>query len=252
MDETSKATAAPSTQITVVIVDDHELTRYGTKRLLARDRHTTVVGEAASGSDAISLIEELKPDVVILDIRLPDGSGIDVVKAAKKVAPQTKILILSAYDDDRYVRSLMRLGVQGYVLKTISAPEFKDAVREIGEGNLVFPRELSAKVLRTLQNSDQRDDRALSSSSFTAREREVLNHMAEGLSNREIATALGISRRTVESHVQRLLLKLGAASRTQAVVTALRNPWLQVGATGSSAHSPMRSRRLATVSAGNS
>ena len=138
---------------TVVVVDDHELVRRGVRHLLRRDQGIRVVGESATASDAIQLLEQLQPDVAILDVRLGQGSGTDVARAAKDIAPTTKILILSAYDDDCYVRSLARLGVSGYLLKTASAKELGSAVQDIAKGGLVFPPGIAQSVTRLLQEN---------------------------------------------------------------------------------------------------
>lgn len=138
-------------RVTVLLVDDHDLLREGTKQLLERDPLIEVVGEATGSSDAISSIEELQPDVVILDISLREGNGIDVVKACRKVAPETKILMLSASDEDQYVRSFLRLGVRGYLVKTALATEVIKSVRDVAEGKLVFPAGIADKVVGILQ-----------------------------------------------------------------------------------------------------
>ena len=210
-------------KVTVVLVDDHELAREGTKHMLSRDSRIEVVGEAAGSREGISLIAALQPDVAIVDVRLREGSGIDIVNASRGVASKTRILILSAYDDDRYVRSLMRVGVRGYLMKTASAGELREAVHDVAEGHLVFPRDIADKVLSILRGDKRVNGRAQTNGHLTARESEVLERMGDGLSNREIGSALGISLKTVEAHVQRVLLKLGAASRTQAVASVLRS-----------------------------
>jgi DNA-binding NarL/FixJ family response regulator len=213
-----------SSQITVVLVDDHELARVGVQRILKRDTHIKVVGEASSSNDAISLIVELRPEVAVLDIRLRQGSGLDVIHSCKKMAAKTKMLILSAYDDERYVGPLVRLGVRGYLLKTVSADELRKAVRDVAEGKLVYPQEVADKVLDVLQ-ANEANGRASGQTSLngslTNRERDILERMGQGLTNSEIGGVLGISVKTVESHVRHLFLKLGAKNRTQAVLKAL-------------------------------
>ncbi len=209
-------------RITVVLVDDHDLTREGAKQILEDDPCIEVVGEAAGSEEAISLVSELQPSVVVLDIRLKQGSGLDVVRASAKAAPKTRILVLSAYDDEGYVKPLVRLGVHGYLVKTVSAEEFKKAVHDVAEGDLVFPREIAGSVLGVLRN--ETDPRAVASASggLTSRESEVLGCIGHGLTNREIAEKLDISLKTVEAHVRHLLSKLGVTSRTQAVLAAFK------------------------------
>ena len=211
--------------ISVLLVDDHELMRQGAKQSLQRDPAFRVVGEAAEGDEAIRMIQELKPDVVVLDIRLKDGdkSGVDIVRVLKKISPSTKALIFSAFDDEMYVKPLIKLGVRGYLVKTASTKEFKRAVLDVAQGNLVFPREIAGAVLGVIQ-TDKSGPPA--TPHLTRRETEVLHHMGDGLTNKEIAETLEISLKTVEAHVQNLLNKLGVSSRTQAVVTAMKGEML--------------------------
>lgn len=221
--------------IRVVLVDDHELARHGVRRMLGSDTSIEVVGEAESCWSAISLITQLRPEVVILDIRLRDGSGIEVSRAAKKLAPDSKLLVLSAYDDSQYVVSMVKLGVSGYLTKSSSCEDLIKAVHCAAEGWLVFSPDIAHKVAGMLQKDGgcssgdgegevgleepakaQRSDQTL-----TGREAEVLQHMFRGLRNRDIAEAMGISAKTVEVHIHRILLKLGARNRSQAILNSL-------------------------------
>jgi NarL family two-component system response regulator LiaR len=206
----------------VVLVDDHELAREGMKSVLAQEKDIEVVGEAVDSFDAISVIEECRPDVAVVDIRLRRGSGLDVVKACRETAHSTKFLVISAYDDHHYVKSMVRLGVRGYLVKSASTQEIVTSIRDVAEGDLVFPRAVADKVLELLASDDRPARRKVGGSLLTGREYEVLEHIGEGLTNREIARVLGISMKTVEAHVRHLLLKLRVTSRTQAVVLMMR------------------------------
>jgi DNA-binding NarL/FixJ family response regulator len=168
------------------------------------------------------MIEELQPDILILDIRLRGSSGLDVAKACKTIAPKTKVLIVSAYDDQHYVRPLVRLGVRGYLNKSISGEELRRAIHDLVEGKLVFPNGVANKVLAALTQDDGPARRNVAYANLTERESEVLLRISEGLTNREIGTVLGISMKTVDAHVRSLLLKLRAKSRTQAVASVMR------------------------------
>jgi DNA-binding NarL/FixJ family response regulator len=206
----------------VALVDDHELVRQGMiKQVLARDRCVKVVGEAADVPHAISMIEQLQPDVVLRDIQLREGSGLDVAGACQTIAPETKVLIVSAHDDQQYVKSLIRMGVRGYLSKTTSGGDLRRAILDLGEGNLVFPSSVADKVLAAFKQDDGSAGRMKAKASLTRGETEVLDRISEGLTNREISTALGISMKTVDVHVRRLLLKLRAKSRTQAVASVM-------------------------------
>ena len=227
--------------ITVVLVDDHELARQGVRSLLDTDPDIMVVGEADTSVEAIALIRRLQPDVVILDIRLRQGTGVDVTLAIKKLKLNTKVLILTAYDDPRYFRYLMRLGVQGYVTKDTSAEELAIAVHDVAACRPVLPKPGSLArhaplvergefdVLRREQPESAVADgrRTAAQGTLTAREKEVLGCIARGLRNNEIADTMNIAPKTVEAHVEHVLAKLGAKSRTQAVVCALRSGWLR-------------------------
>lgn len=226
---------------TVILVDDHELARQGVRKLLGNDASIEVVGEAESCWRAISLIAELRPEVVILDVRLRDGSGIQVTRAAGKLAPDSRILVLSAYDDSQYVISMVKLGVSGYLTKTLSSEDLIRAVHYAAEGWLVFSPDIADKVASLLRRNASaplyeskgeggcgelaRGQR--SGEGLTGREAEVLQHMFRGLRNRDIAEAMGISIKTVEVHMHRILLKLGARNRSQAIVSSLGMGYLQ-------------------------
>ncbi len=203
-------------KITVVLVDDHELYRRGIKSLLDTDPEIAVVGEAADCEEASRVIAEHQPNVAILDVRLPDGTGMDLARVVKELSPPTKAMALSAYEEDGYVLALARLGVYAYLLKTASAAELLAAVRHVASGGLMFPAAVAGKVMSLLAGTPVTAT-PHATTGLTRRETEVLRSLSDGLRNREIADRMGISVRTVESHVDRLLLKLGVRSRTQAV-----------------------------------
>ena len=208
--------------IKVVVIEDHEATRQKITDSFSKDQDIMVVGEAAGSEEAITLIGRLKPDVAIVDIRLRDGSGIDVSKAAKIIAPNTKILVLTAYDDEQYVRALAKLGVCGYLVKAGSTYELSRTVRDIAEGWLIFAPQVAVKISGFLSSDDVYPEQRRATPTLTARETEVLQHVASGLRNSEIAEAMTIAVKTVEAHMDNILLKLSAKSRTEAVMTALR------------------------------
>jgi len=246
--------------IKVILVDDHELARHGVRKLLGGDAGIEVVGEAESCWGAISLISRLQPEVVILDIRLRQGNGIEVSRAVRKMAPATKILVLSAYDDSQYVVSMVKLGISGYLTKSSSAEDLIRAVHYAARGWLVFSPDIADKLANLLRRSgdapadEAKGDgelggstRERSGGSLTGREAEVLQHMFRGLSNRNIADAMGISSKTVEIHIHRILLKLGAKNRSQAIVNSLGLGYLRgiavpVGPVGSTSRGPLVSQ----------
>ncbi|MBI2171083.1 MAG: response regulator transcription factor [Chloroflexi bacterium] len=215
--------------VTVVVVDDQETIRQGIKASLTQDRNIRVIGEAASSKEAISLIGQLKPDVAVVDIRLGEGSGIDVSKAVKTISPTTKILVVSAYDYGQYVSVLVKLGVSGYLMKTGSVHELIRAVHDAAEGWLVFAPPIAPKVLDLLTFQEGAHPQpTLGDRNLTVREAEVLQRVADGRKNTEIATDMHIAVKTVEAHIENVLIKLGAKNRTGAVVAAMNRGWLSV------------------------
>lgn len=202
--------------VRLVVVDDHALVREGTAELLDRDPDLAVVGQAGSGEEAIALVRELRPDVVLLDVALPGMNGIEVARALRTLGSDVRVLILSAYDDHAYLIEALDAGVAGYLLKTVSGRELVDAVRTVAGGAMV----LGEPVSRHLTGHWQTDS-AAPSSELTARESDVLALVARGWSNKRIASELGLGLRTVEGHVSNLLAKLALSSRTELALYAV-------------------------------
>lgn len=226
--------------IKVILVDDHELARQGIKNLLVSDVSIRIAGEAATCTEAISLITGLKPDVVLLDIRLQEGSGIDVAKFIKSNMPETKILVLTAHNDHQYVRAMARIGVNGYLIKTVSAEQLQKSIRDVIKGNLVFPEGTISNATSVLSNHKRKNDIDLKDNSgsnlkqtdkprnskgLTSKEAEVFEYVSCGMRNYEVASQMDISIKTVEAHVRHILRKLGARNRTQAVSNANLTEW---------------------------
>ena len=200
----------------VALVDDHQMFREGIRDRLQQEPDITVVGEASSADEAMAVIEATSPTVVILDIRLAGASGIELARRFRQQWPELRILILSGYDFDQYVRAAARVGIDGYLLKDAPRDTLVEALREIAMGGAVLPPTIASKVMRTYAaSSSGRDDRT--PGDLTLREIDSLELMHQGLRNQEIARRLAISTRTVESHVSAVLAKLGAETRTQAV-----------------------------------
>ena len=204
--------------IRVVIIDDHAMFRQGVRDRLERESDIDVVADCASRDEGLQAVQELQPDVVILDIRLRQDSGIEVAKQIRRHHPDVRILIVSAYDYDQYVRALARVGVDGYISKENSQEELVQAVREVVRGGAVLTPKVASKVMRAM--AEHPPAQAHRIDELTVREIEVLELMREGMRNQGIAQLLAISPRTVESHVARIMAKLGATSRTEAIRTA--------------------------------
>jgi len=200
----------------VVIVDDHALFRAGVRAEL--DGLVDVVGDAGSVGEAVSCVLELEPDVVLLDVQMPDGGGVEVIRGVTPKRPGVRFLALSVSDAPDDAISIIRAGARGYVTKTISGPELADAVRRVAAGDAVFSPRLAGFVLDAFAGDEAPPAAAAAASDpeldqLTAREREVLRHIARGYLYKEIAVRLGISTKTVEAHVSAVLRKLQLSSR---------------------------------------
>jgi len=213
-------------KIRIVFAEDHVLVREGTRQLLDRHEDLEVIGEGADGIEAVELVRRLNPDVVILDISMPRMTGIEATKRIKEFAPQTSILILTAYDDDQYVFALLEAGAAGYLLKDVSGDELVLAIRAVHSGEPVLHPAIARKVLdRVVQRDKAPANTSVDGESLSDRELEVLRLAARGLSNAGIAQELDLSTRTVQVHLTHIFAKLGVGSRTEAVITALRQGW---------------------------
>ena len=204
-------------KIKIVIADDHAVVREGTRVLLEREEDMEVVGEASDGKEAIKIIEDLKPDVAILDIAMPKLSGIEVTRQIKSRLPSTAILILSIYDNDEYVFALLEAGAAGYLLKDVHGREIVEAVRSVYSGESVLHPSIARKVIQRAISGSNKSIEGKPEIEFSEREIEVLKLAAKGLSNQDIAYALSISIRTVQGHINGIFNKLNVGSRTEAI-----------------------------------
>ncbi len=198
-------------RVTVVIVDDHALFRAGVRSEL--EDLVDVLGEAGTVDDAVSCIEKLRPDVVLIDVHMPAGGGVEVIRRVEQAAPTTRFLALSVSDSAEDVIALIRAGARGYVTKTISGGELADSVRRVHGGDAVFSPRLAGFVLDTFATDFSAAEVDPELGQLTKREREVMQHIARGFMYKEIALQLEISTRTVEAHVSSVLRKLQLSSR---------------------------------------
>ncbi len=212
-------------KIRVILADDHVLVRQGIRQFLEEADDIVVVAEAADGAEAVRLAEQHRPDVAILDVQMPKMTGIEATRQIKGQIPNVRVLILTAYDEDPYVFALLQAGADGYILKSADADALLDAVRKIHRGEPALSPEVTEKVLRQLQKGGPAQS-AGQVEPLTAREIEVLRLAAQGLTNRAIGHALGISDRTVQGHLANIYGKLNVASRTEAVTEALKRGWI--------------------------
>lgn len=206
----------------IVIADDHSIVREGVKMILASQRDFDIVGEAATGEEALALIEKLKPDVVVMDISMPGIGGIEATAQIKQTHPKINVLALTMHEDEHYVFRLLRAGASGYVLKRAAATDLVAAVRAASRGEaFLYPsvaRDVIADYLRRVEAGEEKERY----DGLTTREREILTMIAQGLSNQEIAKKLYISIKTVQTHRAHILEKLGLHDRTELVRYAIR------------------------------
>jgi DNA-binding NarL/FixJ family response regulator len=200
--------------ITVLLVDDHELVRAGLRTFLELQPDMTVVGEAASGEQALALVAVVQPDIVLLDLVLPGMSGVETVRRLRQSHPQVKVVVLTSFAGQDSVLPAVRAGVAGYLLKDVGPAELAEALRSVHAGGSPLHPRVAATVLRQVTSDVD---------PLTPREREVLRLIARGLSNRLIARELVLSEKTVKTHVSAVLAKLGVTDRTQAALLAVRD-----------------------------
>jgi NarL family two-component system response regulator LiaR len=217
----TQTTATQTTPITVMIVDDHELVREGIRSFLDSQTDIDVLAEASNGRDAIRLAAEFVPDVVLMDLMMPQMGGVEATRQLKQVSPTSQVVILTSYHDDEHIFPALRAGARSYVLKTLRPAELADAVRRAARGEAVLHPQVAARVIRDMQDPHTRDQLD-PLTELTERELQVLKLIAEGQNNQSIADDLGISERTVKGHVSNILAKLHLNDRTQAAVLAWR------------------------------
>jgi NarL family two-component system response regulator LiaR len=216
-------------KIRVLLAEDHVVVREGTRELVQRERDMEVVGEAGDGQEAIDLTTELRPDVIIMDISMPRVNGIEATKRIKELYPTTAVLILTAYDNEQYIFALLEAGAAGYLLKDVRRSELISAIRAVYSGEPVLHPQIARKVVERFRErkapsaADEPNRDALSE-----REMEVLRLAGKGISNKDIASQLSLSVRTVQAHLGNIFSKLGVGSRTEAVLYALKKGWFSL------------------------
>jgi two-component system, NarL family, response regulator DevR len=206
----------------VLLVDDHEVVRVGVRALIERHRDMEVIGEASTVREAIDSAERLRPDVVLLDVRLPGGSGVDACREIKSRWPEIRIIMLTSFAEDETIFDAIACGAEGYVLKQIGSAELIEALEKVGRGQYLLDPGVTARVVAKVRQA-RRQEQAQAFAGLNQQELEILARLAEGLTNREIGGQLALSEKTVRNYVSTILGKLALASRAQAAAYAARN-----------------------------
>jgi DNA-binding NarL/FixJ family response regulator len=237
-------TSEPSPPVRVLIVDDHELFRKGVQVILARAEGIESVGEAENGNVALQRIDELRPDVILMDINMPVCDGLEATRRIKAAYPNIRILILTVSEAEEMLFDAIKAGANGYILKTATPTALIDSIRRVSQGEPVIPANLAMRIITEMSQPAQGDGAAAGNERMTRqpnvgefanvdrlteREMEVLRHLSTGASNREIAKALFISENTVRNHIRNILEKLHLANRVQAAAYAVREGYVLGG-----------------------
>lgn len=204
-----------SDTITVFLLDDHEVVRQGIKSLIEAHDDLTVVGEAGLAADALRQIPQVKPDVAVLDGRLPDGTGVEVCREVRSRHPKTAVLILTSYDDDEALFSAVMAGAAGYVLKQVRGNEIVESIRRVAAGESLLDPTVTQKVLERIREGAPVSDPV---DKLTRQERRILEYIGQGLTNKQIADEMFLAEKTIKNYVTQMLAKLGLQRRTQAAV----------------------------------
>ncbi|MEU9128099.1 response regulator transcription factor [Kitasatospora sp. NPDC048540] len=208
-------------QIRVFLLDDHEIVRRGVHDLLSTEEDIEVVGEAGTAAEALARVAAVQPDVAVLDVRLPDGNGVEVCREVRSHHPQIRCLMLTSFSDDEALFDSIMAGASGYVLKAIRGTDLLSAVRDVAAGKSLLDPVATSRVLERLREGGEKEDQRLAQ--LTRQERRILDLIGEGMTNRQIGNELHLAEKTVKNYVSSLLAKMGMERRTQAAAYVARH-----------------------------
>lgn len=208
--------------ISLLLVDDHDVVRRGVRAFLEASQEFVVVGEADSGATAVQIAAEKVPDVVLMDLLMPDIDGVEATRQIKRLSPRTQIVVLTSHHDDAYIFPALRAGATSYLLKSVKMEALAEALRRAAQGEAMLDPRVAARVIQEFQGTHQPNNTSNAFTELTDREMEILKLIAQGMSNQELTAHLVISEHTVKGHVSNILSKLHLADRTQAAIFAWR------------------------------
>jgi NarL family two-component system response regulator LiaR len=213
-------------KIRVLLADNHSLYREGTRSVIGHEPDIEVIGEAGDGAETIRLVNELRPDIVLIDIAMPDINGIQTARRIKADCPQTAVLVLTADDSDRFIVSLLEAGAAGYLLKNVNGADLVNAIHAVHAGKAALHPAIAQKIFNGPGFSERRPQYTTHESDLSEREMEILTLAAGGMSNQDIAVRLYLSHWTIQAHMANIFRKMGVSSRTEAVLEAMKKGWL--------------------------
>ena len=213
-------------KIKVLLAEDHIVVREGIRELIQGENDMEVVGEAGDGAEAIELVSQVEPDVILMDIAMPKLNGIEATRRIKESHPSVSILILTAYDSEEFIFALVEAGAAGYLLKNVQGREVLNSIRAVYDGESVLHPAIADKIFSRLQSEGAKPARPERKTILSQRELEVLKLSMEGLSNKEVARELSLGIRTVQTHWRNIFNKLGVSSRTEAIISGLNKGWI--------------------------
>lgn len=212
-----------SGKISVLIADDHSLIRQGLKQILELENDITVVAQAANGNDAVKLARDVKPDVILMDINMPESNGLQAIKEIKQEKMTSKVIVLTIHEDREYLFKTLQMGAEGYVLKDAEPAVLIEAIRNVHNGQSYIQPNMTRELVREFNRVTLHEKEKGEEHNLTSREIEVLELIAEGMINKEIAKQLYISEKTVKNHVSNIFKKLNVSDRTQAAIYAFKH-----------------------------
>jgi len=211
--------------IKILLAENHIVVREGIRELIQHEEDMEVIGEASDGEEAVKMVNQLEPDVVLMDISMPGLNGIEATREIKESHPAVRVLVLTAYDNEEFIYAILEANAAGYLLKNVRGQELLNSIRAVFEGESILHTSIAKKVLQRLQHG--RDDKDLKRKDFLSRrELEVVKLGARGLFNKEIAYELSLSERTIQTHWRNIFIKLGASSRIEVITHSLKRGWI--------------------------